>query len=1599
VWVSSENDEEPFDNVTDLHWVEGSSATLAWTAVADANYYSVKVYVYDPEDETLIGTIDNGTTITELDVQQEIHRIIGDTEYDYVKARAIVFAQKRESDVVVSQSKGVETSFWTYHITPLIKLDAPVNVTLSDDFVAQFYCTSEDIDNSVDSAVVEVLFNGEYVGMDISYPSSWTNGSGRVDIKDLIKTQYRLRKCTGKVNVTVRAWLQGKAGYYSSDFSKESSVAEYEDLNVQLEAPLNVKLSEDYIAQFDCKSDCIEDGVDSAVVEVLFNGEYVGMDISYPSSWTNGSGRVDIKNLIETQYRLRKCLGKVDVTVRVWIQAKAGYYSSEYSTESNAVEYEDVHLQLEAPTNVKLLEGFIAQFDCKSEYIEDGVDSAVVEVLFNGEYVGMDISYPSTWVNSTGQVNLQELVKTYYRIRNFSEEVRITVRVWLQGKTGYWSSDYSLESNTQYYDGKEYVQSLSITPEKPLICLNHSYYLGKTIAPVSAYYENIDWSSDKPDIVSVDGTGKITAISVGTANITAKIGDASDTVPVTVYEITSNIDNQSDKEQVTDTAGEIIDDIANNDNPDLSNTDIAPENLEDIKEDIQEGIENGDTFHTDIVSIQQYFDQYKNNWGQIQKAATYLNAQFEGAYNIEVEMYHKDKDGGEHVIGNIIELPNEVSFSFDLPNGESGKAKRYVLVRIHKNSDGEEEYTPIEYTDNGNGTITTHSNKFSDFVLLSVEDESEEKHEHDFVFSVDKDTITASCQKENCDLQESSTYVELIKPELQISGEGKSPEARLGNVAVFNMATGLTVSADNITYVGTGETKYDESKTPPTEIGTYQAKLTISDLKTADNQHGTLVAFADYEIEEAFASVITKPEANELEYDGTEKTLVTAGTARNGEILYALTVKNDSAPTASDYKVYVPSATKPGTYFVWYKVAGYDGYSDYIVTDPIEVIISKATNPTEVAATAAVARGGYSIALLPLLSNVTGDVTFSISGEMNGCNIHDKEFVSGSKTGVVNVEVAISETEFYASKKEIIKISITGSNETAVIKETGELEVRLADAEGYTEDGLAVYTYTGSAIKPDIIVTNGNKTLTLGIDYKLSYKNNIKASENTKTGKATVQITGIGQYAGKYAIDFIIACKDIGSEDVILGNTVVQSGKMAAPVLTYNGVSLKNNTDYSGVPTSTIKGNDDSTFEVIGKGNFKGKRSITVKVLEKNQIKAFTVTLNTQKIAFTYNGEPKTLNGEQLVVTERGKKDNVLHEGTDYNICYSGNIDAGKVYVTITGTGEYSGTVKKDFKIGPAKTASFVTINGIGLIENGVSYSRLGVKPELKIIANIDDEHKEIPLVLGKDYKVSYSKNTKVGTGHAKVTLLGNYKGAKAFTQDFTILPAEMTSESVELTIRDFVYNSKKTKASNYFAKNGSTMFVTMDGVLLNSNEYSARYYQGEQELNSKSVLTFDGDVATIRVEVKPNPKNKNYTLAENILISKEYKVIKKTGLINISTAKVTVVQKNNQKKLANIGYTGKAIIFDKDEIGNQDAYIKVVIKDGKKTITLIENGEEGTDQVSDYFDIIYVNNTRIGTAKIILIPRKESSYTGSAIGSFKIKSSSLVGKLNQWVG
>ncbi|MDO5521850.1 MAG: NEAT domain-containing protein [bacterium] len=213
-------------------------------------------------------------------------------------------------------------------------------------------------------------------------------------------------------------------------------------------------------------------------------------------------------------------------------------------------------------------------------------------------------------------------------------------------------------------------------------------------------------------------------------------------------------------------------------------------------------------------------------------------------------------------------------------------------------------------------------------------------------------------------------------------------------------------------------------------------------------------------------------------------------------------------------------------------------------------------------------------------------------------------------------------------------------------------------------------TYTGSALKPSVVVKSGTKTLVAGTDYTVAYSN------NKAVGTATVKITGKGNYTGTKTVTFKIVARNISGAAVSPIGTKTYTGSALRPsVVVKNGtVTLAAGTDYT-VTYSNNKAVGTATVKITGKGNYTGTKTVTFKIAKRSISSAAASSIGTK----TYTGSAIK---PGVTLKYNGIK---LKNGTDYTVKYSNNKATGKATITITGKGNFTGTKKVTFNIVPKK--------------------------------------------------------------------------------------------------------------------------------------------------------------------------------------------------------------------------------------------------------------------------------------------------------------------------
>ena len=211
----------------------------------------------------------------------------------------------------------------------------------------------------------------------------------------------------------------------------------------------------------------------------------------------------------------------------------------------------------------------------------------------------------------------------------------------------------------------------------------------------------------------------------------------------------------------------------------------------------------------------------------------------------------------------------------------------------------------------------------------------------------------------------------------------------------------------------------------------------------------------------------------------------------------------------------------------------------------------------------------------------------------------------------------------------------------------------------------------------------------------------------------------------------------------------------------------------------------DKAASIGVKGSKHKECTVCKKVLETAEIPALSrisiskasVTLSTS--TYAYDGKAKK---PGVTVKLNGK---TLKNGTDYTVSYSNNTKVGTAKVTITGKGNYTGSVSKTYSIkNNFKKATVSGISTKAFTGKNITQS-ITVKYNGKTLKN------------GTDYTVFYSNNKNIGTATVKITGKGSFTGT--ITKTFKINPAKQEIQKLTAKSKAFFVDwAQKGSATGY---------------------------------------------------------------------------------------------------------------------------------------------------------------------------------------------------------
>lgn len=521
-----------------------------------------------------------------------------------------------------------------------------------------------------------------------------------------------------------------------------------------------------------------------------------------------------------------------------------------------------------------------------------------------------------------------------------------------------------------------------------------------------------------------------------------------------------------------------------------------------------------------------------------------------------------------------------------------------------------------------------------------------------------------------------------------------------------------------------------------------------------------------------------------------------------------------------------------------------------------------------------------------LYATVTGKVTVTVA--QKEIDITDKlntwsanEFTYDGKSH--SVELKIDE-----DLVGIVKVKeYTGDTEAQAVGEyTASASLELVDPANYkfNEDNVLTREHTWKINKGDLAPTDAEKSVLFGTkevtvapaDFGLT-QDGIKI-EVTHAGNSL--ITGYLPSDDMRSVTFML--RDTDKTDA--ANNASDTATLKFSSANYNEASgtltikiIDKNTDADtlkiDVPATVTYG--DTVTPSVGESKPADAGDVTFKFFDKdgNQVSdqpfpvgKYKVTASCEDADTIYTAEKEfevvarelteenVTFGENLVytgneltqtvtVTVGGKE---LTKDTDYTVTGLTGTEPGSYPVTVTGTGNYTGTVTKSFEIAKADISS-ATISDI---DSPVGYTGTAYEPEVTVTFNGTE------LALDTDYTVAYTNN--VNAGEATVTITGtgaHFKGS--VEKHFTITAADL-SGCTFAPIADVTYNTEAHTPEVTVAISGRTLEADKDYTV----SYASNVNAGTATVTVTGKGNFTGSANTTFTIAKADLNLSVYTIS-----------------------------------------------------------------------------------------------------------------------------------------
>lgn len=384
----------------------------------------------------------------------------------------------------------------------------------------------------------------------------------------------------------------------------------------------------------------------------------------------------------------------------------------------------------------------------------------------------------------------------------------------------------------------------------------------------------------------------------------------------------------------------------------------------------------------------------------------------------------------------------------------------------------------------------------------------------------------------------------------------------------------------------------------------------------------------------------------------------------------------------------------------------------------------------------------------------------------------------------------------------------------------------------------SAFIYDGAEKQPAVVVRHNNKILT-SKDYDVTYTSNINA------GTAKVTVTGRGTYWGNISKNFKINPKPISDAKLIITpDSFSYDGNEKTPSVTVKDGNITLSANDFGTAYTSNRNAGTGTITVTGKGNYIGTVKGTFRI-EPISIERATLTLS--QTVFKYDGTKKT---PSVTVTDGN---NVLPSNI-YNVSYTSNINVGTGTVTVTGKGNYTGILTKNFRIIPEKNklnpawivAAIILILAAGsgiIFANGQSNNN-NTNTQISTIS-LEPQKSDISTVISK----TVSEQSKISSNSQNLV--------KSSSSSSSTVSTESSQESIEnkndVTDNDAQNNNETHQPSVEISKPSVTTEISINNPSQpNPNDTPIQESSQEPTRSTPSIQGHTGDTSV----KEPNPES-----------------------------------------------------------------------------------------------------------------------------------------------